>query len=273
MSKQLHIKRLKIAMKELFQSYKLLLYTMPLFILFFFALLYFVPGGIFYNRLFNPAAFPNQEIWIQALLSTRFDERIFILLLPIAYTMISTWRHFEVLNKSERINLTPITYLERTVAITLFCVAGLLLGTLCFILYDYISVWWFKYLYYEQVLHYLEQQGDLYPSIGKSTVFFTIPIWNIGVISIVVLSLMPLYFLSRVFFKKYSVFLFWVLMVGIWTMLFSTFYSLRPQAVNANAFPITLQQAIPVIISTILYIVYWCLAMATFYHKLKEKEI
>ncbi|PRD47320.1 hypothetical protein [Sphingobacterium haloxyli] len=263
--------RLVIALKELWISNRILVYSFPLIILFCFAIYYLWPGGIFYEKWFNPKAFSTKEAWSKALLATYTTQRVFILFIIPIYLVICTKPLLDRLNKSERTNLTPITRLERTLGLTLFVIGITCLGVACFTLYDHVIVAWFNKLYYEEAIRYLEAQGDLYPNISRQTVLFPIQINILGIAFMMILLLLPLYFLSLVFFRKNSVILFLGLLVII--MITLAFFLRWLFAHETSHISIPIQGVFPLTLTILLLASYWYLAMATFYHKLKEKEI
>lgn len=271
MNKYLSTKRLAITLKELWISNRILIFSFPLIILLCFAIYYLWPGGLFYERWFNHEAFSSTEAWVKTLLTTYTTQRIIILFIVPIYLIICTKPTLDKLNKSERTNLIPITRLERTFILTSFAIGITCLGFVCFILYDHVLVAWFNNLYYEEVLHYLETQGDLYPTINASTTFYAVPTNVLGVVFMMILLFLPLYFLSLVFFRENSFILFLGLLVIIIITLIFFLRWLLVQETSSVSIP--LKGTLPLTLHIFLYVSYWCLAMATFYHKLKEKEI
>lgn len=273
MHKHLHIKRLSLAIRELWQMNRLLIVSIPFVMLLSFALYYLWPDSVFYNKLFAPDNFPTPDSWIQTLLSKNFGEKVFILVLVPLYLVLCTKPYFDKLNKSERANLMPITHIERTITLTLYGIGIACFTFACFVLYDYVLTSWFRSLYYEDTIAYLERQGDLYPTLYQNSIFFTIPFSKVIVgFFIIILLLLPLYFLSLVFFKKYSFLLFIGVLSGI--IVFIVFV-LRKwlMSIESPGVLVPLEETLPQILHILLVFVYWSLALGTFYYKLKEKEI
>lgn len=271
MNKHLHINRLSIAFKELWLSNRTFVGSLPLVMLLVFMIYYLWPGSIFYDKVFHANVFPSSDDWIKAALNINAPYRAFILFLVPIYLVICTKPFLDKLNNSERTNLTPITVFERMLSLSLFAIGVICFGFICFIVYDFAFVAWLKHLYYEQALDYLARQGELYPYIWETTIFYTIPIsFLISRLFILILLCLPLYLLSLVFFKKQSFLRFLGLMVLIWAILLSV---LRQLPYDSNTVSITLKQGLPTTMYFILILGYWSLAIATFYHKLKEKEI
>lgn len=262
-----------MAIKELWLSNKTLIISLPPVMLLLFVMFYLLPDGIFYNKLFHPEISSSSDIWIETILNSSTMARTFILFIVPVYVIICTGPFLHKMNKSERTNLTPISYLERTLALALFAIGIICLGTVCFMVYDFAFVSWFKHLYFEQALYYLERQGELYPNIWEKTIFYTIPVSPIRVLFQTMLLSLPFYMLSMVFFKKYSFLWFWGLMVGIWAMLILALSIIQGVPYDGKTFSIALEEGIPRAMYIVLILGYWCLAMATFYYKLKEKEI
>lgn len=271
MNKYLHIKRLSIAFKELWLSNRTFVGSLPLIMLLAFVIYYLCPGSIFYDKIFHANVFLSSDDWIKAALNINAAYRSFILFIVPIYLVICTKPLLDKLNRSERTNLTPISRFERTLSLSLFAIGVICLGIICFIVYDFAFVAWLKHLYYEQALAYLERQGELYPDIWERTIFYTIPVgFVISRLFIMMLLFLPLYLLSLVFFKKQSFLRFLGLMVIVWAILLSI---LRQLPYDSSVVSIPLKQGVPTTIYILLILSYWSLAIATFYHKLKEKEI
>lgn len=270
MNKYLHSKRLSIAFKELWLSNRTYIGSLPLVMLLAFVIYYLWPGSIFYNKIFHANVFPSSDNWIKTTLDFNAVYRAFILFIVPIYVVICTKPFLDKLNRSERTNLIPISRFERTVSLSLFAMGVIGLGVICFVIYDFAFVSWLKHLYYEQALDYLARQGDLYPRIWDKSIFHTIPVRGLSTIFISMLLLLPLYFLSFVFFKQQSFLLFVGLLAFIWAILLALLHQL-PR--DNHGFSVTLQQGVPTMINIILTLGYWCLAMTSFYYKLKEKEI
>lgn len=271
MNKYLHSKRLSIAFKELWLSNRTFVGSLPLVMLLAFLIYYLWPGSIFYDKVFRANVFPSSDDWIKAVLNINAAYRLFILIIVPIYLVICTKPFLDKLNRSERTNLTPISRFERTLSLSLFAIGVIFSGIICFVVYDFAFVSWLKHLYYDQALDYLERQGDLYPLVWERSAFYTIPVgFVISRLFIMMLLFLPLYLLSLVFFKKQSFLRFLGLMVIIWAILLSVLHQL-PR--DNHGFSVTLQQGIPTMINIILTLGYWCLAMTSFYYKLKEKEI
>ncbi|MBD1434831.1 hypothetical protein H8B06_18550 [Sphingobacterium sp. DN00404] len=274
MNNHLHKTRLSIALKELWLSNKTWLFSLPLVMLLLFVIFYLWPGSIFYNKLFHPEMSSSPDAWIEWVLGESVMQRTFILFTVAVYVIVCTSSFLHKLNKSERTNLTPISQLERTLTLTLFAIGVICLGTICFIAYDFAFVSWFRHLYLDQALYYLERQGNLYPDIWDKTIFHTIPVRRtVGMLFQTMLLSLPFYMLSLVFFKKYSFLWFCGLMVVIWVMLVFVLSMMPKVPYDSDTIRITLEHGIPKVTYILLVLGYWCLAMATFYYKLKEKEI
>jgi len=271
MNKYLRIKRLAITLKELWISNRMLVFSFPLMILLCIAIFYLWPGGIFYEKWVNPDTFSSQDAWLNALLTTHTTQRVLILFVIPIYLVICTKPTLDKLNKSERTNLTPITRLERTFGLTLFAIGFTCLAFACFILYDHVIAAWFNNLYYEEAIRYLEAHGNLYPKISDRTALYPISTNILGVAFMMIILFLPLYFLSLVFFRKNSFILFLGLLVLIIITLVFFLRWLLVQETSSISIPI--KGFFPLTLNILLVVGYWYLAMATFYHKLKEKEI
>lgn len=270
MNKYISGKRLAIAFKELWISNRTYIGSLPIVMLLAFVVYYLWPGGIFYGKIFHANVFSSSDDWIKTTLDFSAMYRAFILILVPIYVVICTKPFLDKLNRSERTNLIPISRFEWTVSLFLLGMGVIGLGVIFFIIYDFAFVSWLKHLYYEQALDYLARQGDLYPRIWDKSIFYTMPVRGISAIFLSMLLLLPLYFLSFVFFKQQSFLLFVGLLAFIWVILLTILHQLPS---DNQGFSVTLQQGIPTSINIMLTLGYWCLAATSFYYKLKEKEI
>lgn len=273
MNNTFNIKRFSIAFKELWISNRLLLCSFPLVILTCFAIYYLWPGSIFYNKLFHPEEYRNNGAW-EALLSSSYSfyNRTIILLLVPIYVVLCTKPTLDKLNTSARFTLVPINRLERTLALTLFAISVVLIGFTSFGLYDQLITAYTKHLYMGDVYQYLEEQGNLFHSIRKNTALFPISLRELTILFTTVILLLPLYFLSLVFFRKYSFISFLGLFTLIMTIIIFMLRWLLP-TYDASVVSVVIHKPLPEVFDSVCVIFTWCLAMASFLHKLKEKEI
>lgn len=270
MNNTLHTKRLFVALKELWLANRLLLYTFPLLILLCFAIYYLLPSGIFYNKWFHPEVYPTSAAWAKAILKTPTLGRAIILFLVPLYVVLCTKPTLDRLNKSEIFTLIPISRLERTIALTAFAIAVVILGFVSFVIFDHIIAAWFNKLYYDDMIRYLYKQGDLYPLISDEIAISAIPV-KITFRLFMLVLLLPLYFLSMVYFKKNSFLVFGGFLTAIAMFLI---FSLRSTVVHeTSAISISIEGTLPSIVQILLILGYCILVMVSFYHKLKEKEI
>lgn len=272
MNRQLNIQRLYIALKEIYFPNRLLIAIFPLIMLLAFGLYYYWPGDIFYQKFFTPELYPKNDDWIRAVYMEQTGSKLLLMWLAPIYLAIMTWGYFDALNKSERVNLLPLSNLERTLAIIIFLLGGLITGTFIFGLYDHLTVWLFKNMYYEQVLQYLEKQGDLYPKISPNSIFEALPINKLTLLSIGFFVIcVPLYILAKVFFKRYSIILFSALLVLI--VLVVSYFIREFFMYEQAAISIGLKGFIPSAIQLLITMVYCFLTIVAFYYKRKEREI
>lgn len=271
MNKQLNIQRLYIALKEVYFPNRLLIVIFPLVMLLAFGLYYYWPGDIFHTKFFHPEIYSTSDAWAKAIYNESTGSKILLMWLIPIYLVVMTWPYFDSINRSERINLLPISNLERTLAIIIFFLGGLIAGTVIFGLYDHISVWGFKNMYYDDVLHYLEKQGDLYPGFSGNGIFEAFPIPKLTLLSCgFFITCVPLYMLSKVFYKRYSMIVF----TGVLTfVIIAVGYLIREFADETYAISIPLKGFIPSAIHFLITVVYAVLTIVTFYYKRKEREI
>jgi len=272
MSQNLNLKRLSIALRELWQTNKLKIASIPLIMLIAFAAFYLWPTGIFFKKLFEPRAYAEPDAWIQAVADERSSPKVLLLFLVPLYVVICTKPYLDRLNRSARTTLLPISVPERTAALTLFALAVTALATACFFVYDYALIHWFKSLYQEDVRAYLNRGGGPYEIGPSGTLFKPVDSLPMLVAVIGVFLLLPLYFLSFVFFRRHSFLLFQVLLVGIAAML-SLFLPLTAAEWVSPGISIPLDGLFPRTLHVLLALAYWGFAMGAFYHKLKEKEV
>ncbi len=272
MNKQLNIQHLYIALKEIYLPNRLLIVIFPLVMLLAFGLYYYWPGNIFYQKFFTPELYPTNDDWVKAVYRERTGSKLQLMWLVPIYLAIMTWGYFDALNKSERVNMLPLSNLERTLAIMIFFLGGLITGTFIFGLYDHLSVWLFENMYYEQVLLYLEKQGDLYPKISGDSIFDVLPINKLTLLSIgFFVTCVPLYILAKVFFKRYSIILFSALLVLI--ILVVSYVIRKSFPYEPATISIGLKGFIPSMIQLLIIAGYCFLTIAAFYYKRKEREI
>lgn len=272
MSKHINLRRLTLALQELWFMNKMKLVTIPIVVLLLLTMYYLWYGTpLAQHLLFNQ--YPSQESFIADLVQyRRMESRITILFLVGAlYIIICSSTYLTKLNSSIWATTLPFSRGERITALILLNIAIVGLVTISFATVDALFVSVLKRHYLEQSLAYLENNGYLYYEFAKGS-YFTCISGEIYYLSLLFwIGAVPLYHLSMVFFKKHSCLKFNLLLV-VCIIVAVRLISYLHDSMNENSIRTHIGSTGSYVALGIFGIIILGLIITTTYFKLKEKE-
>ncbi|WP_116775342.1 hypothetical protein [Sphingobacterium corticibacter] len=266
--KNINLKRLKTTLTEYCLLNKSKLISIPVVVVVLYLLAMFWYGTPLFNQLFF-RTYPDSNSFAEMLANYngRQNKELILFTIPL-YIILCTIPYFKLLTKTVYGTMTPVSRGERMVTLwvgNLVIIFGILLS---FFVMDLMFTSIMKSMYLDDVIAYRESVGDLYYTYENRTYFATSEREIYTVVSILSLSFACLYQLSTIFFRKYSIPLFALMLLVFFYVAFKVFealyrnvnYRFDTSEISFNAMVVLFSiVAIGVVVTT--------------YFKLREKEI
>ncbi|MFD2599158.1 hypothetical protein ACFSQ3_09345 [Sphingobacterium corticis] len=265
--KNINIQRLKIAITEYGLINKNKLISIPVVVLGLYLLTMFWYGTPLFNQLFHLYPYPN--LFLESL--SRYNgtdvATLALFTLPL-YIIMCTTSYLKRTTKSVFGTMSPITRGERIITLWIGNLAIIVLILLSFFFANWSFVSVMKSIYLADAIAYKESVGELYYNFSDKSYFVTFgaQIYKVSILLSLVFAC--LYQLSATFFRKYSIPLFILMIIGFGFLFFQLLTSLYKETIyiyngsdfNSMAFGI---------VFTLLFIGF----VVTTYFKLREKEV
>ncbi|MCL7987442.1 hypothetical protein M8998_05760 [Sphingobacterium sp. lm-10] len=265
--KNINLKRLKTTLVEYWLLNKGKIVSIPVVVFVLYILAMFWYGTPLFNRLFLNGYSEGSFAEALANYTGKQTTNLVLFILPL-YLILCTVPYFKMLTKTVRGSLSPVSRGERMLTLWLGNLTIIFLILFSFFLTDLAFVSVMKSLYLADAISYKESVGELYFKFKEKTYFSNSEpqIYTAAIIASCIFAC--LYQLAAIFFRKYSIPLFALLLIALGVFYFKVIVTLHQHA-DYHFEGSDLRSKIMT-----LYILLVLLGIiVTTYFKLREKEI
>lgn len=219
-------KRLKTTLTEYWLLNKSKLISIPVVVVVLYILAMFWYGTPLFNQLFL-RAYPDNVLFAEILANyTGAQTKELILFVIPLYLILCTVPYFKLLTKTVYGTMTPVSRGERMVTLWVGNLAIIFGGLLSFLLIDWTFTSIMKSVYLSDVIAYRENVGDLFYTFANKSYFARSDREIYTIVSLLSLGFVCLYQLATIFFRKYSIPLFALMLIGFFYITFRVFEAL-----------------------------------------------
>ena len=265
--KNMNLKRLKTTLTEYWLLNKGKLVSIPVVVLVLYILAIFWYGTPLFYRLFLSDYTNDSFVESLANYTDKQVTNLVLFTLPL-YLILCTIPYFKILTKTVHGTLSPVSRGERMVTLWIGNLVIVLLILFSFFLTDWAFISVMKSFYLADAISYKESVGELYFKFNERSYFSTSESKIYTVASISALIFVCLYQLAAIFFRRYSVPIFALLLTAFGVVFFKIIVTIHA---NSNYRFDGSDRASNAM--TFFLIVVMLGVVVTTYFKLREKEI